>query len=477
MANVMPALKPEALALLKQVRSQEMAFVDLRFTDISGKEHHMTIPSSELNEDFLRAGKMFDGSSLPSWKGIEESDMILMPDIDSAVTDPFFEAKTLVLRCDVIEPETLQGYDRDPRSLAKRAEGYLLSTGLADKAYFGPEPEFFIFDDVKWGHSVRGSFVELNSKEFEDSSAKTYEEGNLGHRPRLKGGYVPVPPVDSLHEIRSTMSEVLMQMGLVVEAHHHEVAMAQCEISTRYNTLVRRADENQLLKYVIHNVAESYGKTVTFMPKPLVGDNGSGMHVHQSLFKDGKNLFSGSGECGLSETALYYIGGIIKHAKALNAFTNPTTNSYKRLVPGFEAPVLLAYSGRNRSASIRIPYVPSAQASRIEVRFPDPAANPYLAFSAMLMAGLDGIQHKIHPGDAINKDLYELPESELAKIPHVAVSLEEALSSLEQDFAFLLKGGVYSEDFIRAYIRMKRREAQEISMAVHPLEFKLYYSV
>jgi len=383
----------------------------------------------------------------------------------------------LILRCDVLEPTTLSPYDRDPRSLAKRAEDYLVSSGMADKAYFGPEPEFFIFDEARWGNSIKGAFVALDSQEFEDNSATDYEGGNRGHRPRLKGGYVPMPPVDSLHEIRSEMSEILMKMGVVVEAHHHEVAMAQCEISTRYNTLVKRADENQILKYVIHNVADLHGKTVTFMPKPLVGDNGSGMHVHQSLFKGGKNLFAGKKLGELSETALFYIGGIIKHAKALNAFTNPTTNSYKRLVPGFEAPVLLAYSGRNRSAAIRIPYVSALEATRIEVRFPDPSANPYFAFSAMMMAGLDGIKHKIHPGEAINKDLYELPESELAKIPQVATSLEEALSALEHDHAFLLEGQVFNLDLIRAYLRMKRREAQEISMAVHPLEFKFYYSV
>ncbi len=471
------SIDSEVLALLKQIRSQEVLFVDLRFTDIKGKEHHMTIPSSELNENFFQYGKMFDGSSFAGWKAIHESDMILMPDITSAVMDPFFDAQTLILRCDIIEPTTLCGYECDPRSLAKRAEEYLISTGIADKAYFGPEPEFFIFDSVRWGNSTKGSFVKIESTEFEENSEKDYEDGNMGHRPRLKGGYVPLPPVDSLHEIRSEMSEVLTQMGVVVEAHHHEVAMAQCEIATRYNTLVRRADENQILKYVIHNVANRYGKTVTFMPKPIVGDNGSGMHVHQSLFKNGKNLFAGSESSGLSQEALYYIGGIIKHAKALNAFTNPTTNSYKRLVPGFEAPVLLAYSERNRSASIRVPYVATPQARRIEVRFPDPAANPYLAFAAMMMAGLDGIKHKIHPGEAMNKDLYELPESELAKIPHVAASLEEALLALENDMAFLLEGDVFTESLIRSYVKLKREEAVQVSMAVHPLEFKLYYSV
>jgi glutamine synthetase len=475
--NAKNLINPGVLEFLKQMRSQEVVFVDLRFTDIKGKEHHMTVPSTEINESFFEHGKMFDGSSFVGWKPIHESDMILKPDMHSAVLDPFFDAQTLILRCDVIEPDTLQGYECDPRSVAQKAEQYLISTGIADKAYFGPEPEFFIFDNVRWGSSVKGSFFELDSSEMESNSENSYPEGNMGHRPALKGGYVPLPPVDSLHELRSEMAEVLTQMGLVVEAHHHEVAMAQCEIATRYNTLVKRADENQVLKYVVHNVAHRYGKTATFMPKPLVGDNGSGMHVHQSLFKDGKNLFAGDEVGGLSQNALYYIGGIIKHAKALNAFTNPTTNSYKRLVPGFEAPVLLAYSARNRSASIRIPYVSEPQARRIEVRFPDPAANPYFAFSAMMMAGLDGIKHKIHPGDAMNKDLYELPKSELAKIPHVAASLDEALSALEKDMGFLLEGGVFTESLIETYIQLKRLEAQEINMAVHPLELKKYYSV
>ncbi len=471
------SMDAEVLALLKQVRSQEVLFVDLRFTDIKGKEHHMTIPSTELNEDFFKYGKMFDGSSFAGWKSIHESDMILMPDITTAVMDPFFDAQTLILRCDIIDPMNLSGYECDPRSLGKRAEQHLISTGLADKAYFGPEPEFFVFDSVRWGSSAKGSFVKIESTEFEENSEQEYPEGNMGHRPRMKGGYVPLPPVDSFHELRSEMCEVATQMGMVMEAHHHEVAMAQNELSSRYGTLVRRADENQILKYVINNVAHRYGKTVTFMPKPIVGDNGSGMHVHQSLFKNGKNLFAGSEFCGLSQEALYYIGGIIKHAKALNAFTNPTTNSYKRLVPGFEAPVLLAYSERNRSASIRIPYVATPQARRIEVRFPDPAANPYLAFAAMMMAGLDGIKHKMHPGEPINKDLYELPPAELAKIPHVAGSLDEALSALEKDMNFLLEGGVFTESLIRSYIKLKREEAIQVHMAVHPLEFKLYYSV
>jgi len=462
-------------ALLKRIHAEEIRFIDLRFTDLRGRDHHMTIPSTELTERFFDNGKMFDGSSLQGWKSIHESDMILKPDVQTAVRDPFFESPTLVLRCDVIEPSTSLGYDRDPRSLAKRAEEYLRSTGIADTAYFGPEPEFFVFDSVRWDVSMKGSFVEIDSQEAAWNSGRHYEAGNMGHRPAIKGGYVPLPPMDSLHELRSEMCEVLTQMGLVVEAHHHEVATAgQCEIASKFNTLVKKADELQILKYVIQNVADGYGKTVTFMPKPIVGDNGSGMHVHQSLFKEGKNLFFGDQE-GLSDTALFYIGGIIKHAKALNAFTNPSTNSYKRLVPGFEAPVLLAYSKRNRSAAVRIPYVDSKAATRIEYRTPDPLANPYLAFSAMMMAGLDGIVNRIHPGQAINKDLYELPKSELNKIPQVAASLNEALDALEIDMEFLLKGGVFDESMIRAYIDLKRQEATRVSMTVSPIEFELYY--
>ncbi|WP_445767343.1 glutamate--ammonia ligase [Rheinheimera sp.] len=467
-----------ASSVLSLIKENEVKFVDLRFTDTKGKEQHVTIPVNQINEDFFEDGKMFDGSSIAGWKGINDSDMILMPDASTAVLDPFFEETTLNITCDVIEPSTMQGYDRDPRSIAKRAEEYLKSTGIADTVLFGPEPEFFMFDDIRFETTMSGSFFKINSTEAAWNSGTSYEDGNKGHRPGVKGGYFPLPPVDSGHDIRSAMCMVLEEMGQTVEAHHHEVATAgQNEIATKFNSLTKKADEIQQLKYVIHNVAHLYGKTVTFMPKPLVGDNGSGMHCHQSLAKDGVNLFAGDKYAGLSELALYYIGGIIKHAKALNAFTNPSTNSYKRLVPHYEAPVMLAYSARNRSASIRIPLVPSAKARRIECRFPDPAANPYLAFAAQLMAGLDGIQNKIHPGDAMDKDLYDLPAEEAANIPQVAASLEEALNELDKNRAIFTKGGVMSDAMIDAYIDIKRAEARKVAVAVHPLEFELYYSV
>ena len=467
-----------ASSVLSLIKENEVKFVDLRFTDTKGKEQHVTVPANQITEDFFEDGKMFDGSSIMGWKGINDSDMILMPDASTAVLDPFFEETTLNITCDVIEPSTMQGYERDPRSIAKRAEEYLKSTGIADTVLFGPEPEFFMFDDIRFETNMSGSFFKINSTEAAWNSGTSYEDGNKGHRPGIKGGYFPLPPVDSGHDIRSAMCMVLEEMGQTVEAHHHEVATAgQNEIATKFNSLTKKADEVQQLKYVIHNVAHLYGKTVTFMPKPLVGDNGSGMHCHQSLAKDGVNLFAGDKYAGLSELALYYIGGIIKHAKALNAFTNPSTNSYKRLVPHYEAPVMLAYSARNRSASIRIPLVPSAKARRIECRFPDPAANPYLAFAAQLMAGLDGIQNKIHPGDAMDKDLYDLPAEEAANIPQVAASLEEALNELDKNRAIFTKGGVMSDAMIDAYIDIKRAEARKVAVAVHPLEFELYYSV
>jgi glutamine synthetase len=421
---------------------------------------------------------LFDGSSIEGWKGINESDMVLMPDSDTAVLDPFTEAVTLNIRCDIVEPATMQGYSRDPRSVANRAEEYLRSTGIADTVLIGPEPEFFVFDDVRFHTDMAGSFYKIDDKEAVWNSGTEYEEGNMGHRPGVKGGYFPVSPVDSSQDLRSAMCLVMEEMGLVVEAHHHEVATCgQNEIACRFNTMVKKADEVQIYKYVVHNVAHAYGKTATFMPKPLVGDNGTGMHVHQSLAKDGVNLFSGDKYGGLSEMAIYYIGGIIKHAKALNAFTNASTNSYKRLVPGFEAPVMLAYSARNRSASIRIPIVPTPKATRIEVRFPDPSANPYLAFTAMLMAGLDGIKNKIHPGDAMDKDLYDLPAEEAAAIPQVAASFEEALDALEADQEFLLEGGVMDADMINAYISLKREEVELLNSTTHPVEFDMYYSV
>ena len=463
---------------LSLINNNDVRWVDLRFTDTKGKEQHVSIPAGVVNEDFFEAGKMFDGSSIAGWKGINESDMILMPDDSTAILDPFTDDPTVILRCDIVEPATMQGYDRDPRSIAKKAEAYLTSTGLGDTAFFGPEPEFFVFEDVKWHADMSGASYAISVEEAAWSSNLDFEDGNTGHRPRVKGGYFPVPPVDSLHDVRAAMCSAMEQMGLDVEVHHHEVGTAgQCEIGVKFNTLVSKADEVQILKYCVLNVAHAYGKTATFMPKPLVGDNGSGMHVHQSIAKGGENTFAGEGYAGLSDAALYYVGGIIKHARALNAFTNASTNSYKRLVPGFEAPVMLAYSARNRSASIRIPYEPSAKGKRIEVRFPDPTANPYLAFAAMLMAGIDGIQNKIHPGDAADKDLYDLPPEEAADIPTVASSLEMALDALEGDKGFLTVGGVFTEGMIDAYIELKREEVEHLNMTTHPVEFDMYYSV
>lgn len=462
---------------LNLINESGAKWIDLRFTDSKGKEQHVTIPVTEMCDDFFEEGKMFDGSSIAGWKGINESDMILLPDDSSALVDPFSEAATVIVRCDIVEPLTGEGYERDPRSVAKRAEAYLKATGIADTAMFGPEPEFFVFDAVQWHADMSGSGYQIHSEEAAWSSGSKLEGGNTGHRPGVKGGYFPVPPVDSLHDLRAAMCDAMTAMGLHVEVHHHEVATAgQCEIGVAANTLVQKADEVQVLKYCIHNVAHAYGKTATFMPKPIVGDNGSGMHVHQSLSKDGVNLFAGDAYAGMSETALYYIGGIIKHAKALNALTNSSTNSYKRLVPGFEAPVMLAYSARNRSASIRIPYVTNDKARRIETRFPDPTANPYLCFAALLMAGLDGIENKIHPGEASDKDLYDLSAEEAAKVPQVAGSLEEALLALEDDRSFLTKGGVFSDDMLDAFIALKREECDRVNMTTHPVEFDMYYS-
>lgn len=464
--------------VLNMIEENDVKFVDLRFTDTKGKEQHVSLPASQIDEDMFEDGKMFDGSSIAGWKGINESDMILMPDAGTAVMDPFSDESQLILRCDILEPATMEGYERDPRSVAKRAEAYLQSTGIADTAYFGPEPEFFVLDDVRWGSEMHGSFYKIDSEESSWNSERVYEDGNIGHRPTVKGGYFPVPPVDSLHDLRAAMCMTLEEMGVPVEVHHHEVATAgQCEIGTQFSTLVERADWNQIMKYVILNVGHAYGKTVTFMPKPVVGDNGSGMHVHMSLAKDGENLFAGDQYGGLSENALYYIGGIIKHARALNAFTNASTNSYKRLVPGFEAPVMLAYSARNRSASIRIPWVSSPKGRRIEVRFPDPTANPYLAFSAMMMAGLDGIQNKTHPGDAMDKDLYDLPAEEAKAIPTVCHSLDQALESLDADREFLTAGGVFTNDLIDGYIALKMEEVTRLRMTTHPVEFDMYYSL
>jgi glutamine synthetase len=466
-----------AADVLNKINEYGVKFVDLRFTDTKGKEQHVTVPSAMLEEDTFTEGKMFDGSSVAGWKGINESDMILMPDPETAVLDPFTDEPTINITCDVVEPTTGEGYERDPRSIAIRAEAFLKASGIADTAYFGPENEFFVFDDVKWSTEMGHCSYQIDSEEAAWSANKMYEDGNTGHRPGVKGGYFPVPPVDSLHDIRSAMCLAMEEMGLQVEVHHHEVATAgQCEIGVAFNTLVRKADEVQVLKYCIHNVAHSYGKTATFMPKPLVGDNGSGMHVHMSLVKDGVNLFSGEGYGGLSDMALYYIGGVIKHARAINAFANPATNSYKRLVPGYEAPVMLAYSARNRSASIRIPFVSNPKGRRIEVRFPDSVANPYLAFSALLMAGLDGIKNQIHPGEAMDKDLYDLPAEEEAEIPQVAFSLDQALEALDQDREFLKAGGVFTDDVIDSYITLKNEEVERLRLATNPVEFDLYYS-
>jgi glutamine synthetase type I len=463
--------------VMKMVKDSEVKFVDFRFTDTKGKEQHVSVPIKAFNEEKFSDGHAFDGSSIAGWKGIEASDMLLMPDPNTAFIDPFFDEATLVLSCDVHEPSTGKGYDRDPRSLAKRAEAYLKSSGIGDAAYFGPEPEFFVFDSVEFNVDMSGSYCKVFSEEAAWSNAEKFEGGNLGHRPPVKGGYFPVPPVDQLQDIRSAMCLALEDMGVEVEVHHHEVANAgQCEIGTKFETLTKRADWTQILKYAVHNVAHSYGKTATFMPKPIVGDNGSGMHVHMSIWKDGKNLFAGNGYAGLSEFALYYIGGVIKHARALNAITNPGTNSYKRLVPGFEAPVKLAYSARNRSASIRVPFVQSEKGRRIEVRFPDPTANPYLAFAALMMAGLDGVQNKIHPGDPSDKNLYDLPPEEDAKIPTVCSSLDQALEHLDKDREFLTRGGVFSNEMIDAYIELKMQEVTRFRMTTHPVEYEMYYS-
>ena len=463
--------------ILKKIKDEEIEFVDLRFSDTLGKEQHLTLPASQVDEDMLAEGKMFDGSSIVGWKGISESDMVLMPDTEAAFVDPFSEYSTLNLRCDVLEPDTLQAYNRCPRSLAKRAEAYLAASGVADAAFFGPEPEFFVFDDVRWKNDISGCSYHIDSEEASWNTHKEYSDGNIGHRPRIKGGYFPVPPVDSLADLRSLMCATLEACGIPVEVHHHEVGTAgQCEIGTKFNSLTRKADELLMMKYIVHNVAHLHGRTATFMPKPLVGDNGSGMHVHQSLAKEGNNLFSGDQYGGLSETALHYIGGIFKHARAINAFSNSTTNSYKRLVPGFEAPVLLAYSARNRSASCRVPWVANAKARRIEVRFGDAAGNPYLTFAAMMMAGLDGILNKIDPGSPMDKDLYDLPPEEERDIPRVCHALDQALNALDNDRDFLKAGDVFSDDLIDGYIELKMKEVTRFRMSTHPVEFDMYYS-
>jgi len=465
-------------SVVQFIAERDVAFVDFRFTDTLGREHHLTVPGHTVDEDRLESGIAFDGSSLPGWKNIEASDMVLIPDPGTMRMDPFREEPTMIITCDVVEPNDLKGYARDPRSLAKRAQAYLQATGLGDTAYFGPEPEFYVFDAVSWDDGLSGSFVKIVAEHAPWSRGLGLDGRNLGHRPGKQGGYVPVPPVDAFHDMRSEMCILLEQQGVPVEIHHHEVGgSGQLEIGTRFTTLVQRADWNQIMKYTIHNVAHVYGKTATFMPKPVVGEAGSGMHVHQSVWKGDQNLFSGDGYAGLSEFALYYIGGIIRHARALNALTNPSTNSYKRLVPHYEAPVKLAYSARNRSASIRVPYVSNPKGRRIEARFPDALANPYLAFSALLMAGLDGVQNRIHPGDPADKNLYDLPPEEDAQIPTVCASLEQAIVALDEDRDFLTRGGVFSNDMLDAYIELKQAEIDRLRMTTHPVEFDMYYSL
>ena len=464
-------------SIMEMIKENDIRFVDLRFTDPRGKWQHLTQAIVTVDEDSLKEGFMFDGSSIAGWKAINESDMCLMPDLTTATIDPFFAQATLVLVCDVLEPTTGKPYNRDPRSTAKAAVEYMSNQGIGDTAFFGPEAEFFVFDDVKFDVQMNRGYYEVDSSEGPYNTARDYEEGNPGHRPGIKGGYFPVPPVDSEQDLRSEMLAVMEEMGVEVEKHHHEVAPSQHELGMKFGTLINTADSLQIYKYVVHQVASSYGKTATFMPKPVAGDNGSGMHVHQSIWKDNEPMFAGSEYADLSETCLFYIGGIIKHARAINAFSNSITNSYKRLVPGFEAPVLLAYSARNRSASCRIPFVNNPKGKRVEVRFPDAASNPYLAFSAMLMAGLDGIKNKIHPGEAMDQDLYELSPDELKDIPTVCGSLREALNALDIDREFLTQGDVFDDDQIDAYIDLKMEEVLAFEQAPHPIEFKMYYSV
>jgi glutamine synthetase len=462
--------------VLKMIKDKDVKYVDLRFTDPRGKLQHVTMDVDLVDEDMFADGVAFDGSSIAGWKAINESDMTLMPDPETVHVDPFFAQSTISIFCDILDPLSGESYNRDPRSTAKKAEAYMRSLNIGDTVYFGPEAEFFVFDDVRFSATPYNTSFIVDSMELPTNSFTEYETGNLGHRMRTKGGYFPVPPMDSLQDCRSEMLSVMKEMGVTVEKHHHEVAAAQHELGLKFDTLVRNADKIQIYKYVVHQVANAYGKTATFMPKPVFGDNGSGMHVHQSIWKDGKPQFAGNQYADLSETCLYYIGGILKHAKAINAFTNPTTNSYKRLVPGYEAPVLLAYSARNRSASCRIPYTTSPKAKRVEVRFPDPLANPYLGFTAMLMAGLDGIKNKLHPGEAMDKNLYDLPPEELKQIPTVCGSLREALASLDADRDFLKAGGVYDDDQIDAYIDLKMEENMRYEMTPHPVEYDMYYS-
>ena len=462
--------------VLKMIKDQEIEWVDLRFTDPKGKWQHLTMCQVVVTEDELNDGFMFDGSSIEGWKAINESDMILKPDLDAIYVDPFSATPMLILICDIVDPVSGELYDRDPRSTAKRAEAYTASLGIGDTVYIGPEAEFFLFDDVRFETSYATSYYKIDDIELPGNTGREYEGGNMGHRPRAKGGYFPVAPIDSAVDIRGEMVSTMLEMGLPMDKHHHEVAAAQHELGLTYGTLTQTADRMQVYKYVVHQVAQAYGKTATFMPKPIKEDNGSGMHTHLSIWDKGTPLFAGNGYAGLSDLALYFIGGIIKHAKALNAFTNPSTNSYKRLVPGYEAPVLLAYSARNRSASCRIPYGTGAKAKRVEVRFPDATANPYLCYAALLMAGLDGIENKIHPGAAMDKNLYDLPAEELKNIPTVCASLREALETLDANRGFLTKGGVFTDEQIDSYIEIKWAEVARWEMTPSPVEFDMYYS-
>ncbi|VXC74042.1 type I glutamate--ammonia ligase [Sphingomonas sp. AX6] len=466
----------DAGAILKQIKDDEIEWVDLRFTDPKGKWQHLTMVASSLDDDQLTDGLMFDGSSIEGWKAINESDMVLKPDLDAAYIDPFSATPMMILFCDVVEPSTGELYARDPRSTAKRAEAYLKTTGIGDTIYVGPEAEFFMFDDVRFETGYNTSYFQIDDIELPTNSGKEYEGGNLGHRPRAKGGYFPVAPVDSAVDIRAEMVSTMLEMGLPCDKHHHEVAAAQHELGLTFGTLVETADRMQIYKYVVHQVAHAYGKSATFMPKPIKDDNGSGMHTHMSIWDGKKPLFAGDGYAGLSDMCLYFIGGVIKHARALNAFTNPSTNSYKRLVPGFEAPVLLAYSSRNRSASCRIPYGTGTKAKRVEFRFPDALANPYLAYAALLLAGLDGIQNKIHPGEAMDKNLYDLPPAELVNVPTVCGSLREALVALQDDHEFLLKGDVFTKDQIEAYADIKWQDVINFETTPSPVEYDMYYS-
>ncbi len=461
--------------VMKMIKEKEVQFVDLRFNDMRGKMQHVTFDVGMFDESYFTEGTMFDGSSIAGWKAINESDMVMRADAAGAHIDPFFQQTTLALFCDILEPGTLQPYNRCPRGIAKKAEAYVKSGGFGDTCYFGPEAEFFVFDDVRWSTDPNNTGYSFDSTELPFNTGKAYEAGNMGHRPGPKGGYFPVPPIDSLQDMRGEMLSYMKEIGLEVEKHHHEVAPAQHELGLKFSTLTAMGDAMNLYKYVIHNVAQNYGKTATFMPKPYYKDNGSGMHVHQSIWKGGQNTFAGDRYADLSEACLFYIGGIIKHAKAINAFSNSSTNSYKRLVPGYEAPVLLAYSARNRSASCRIPHGTSPKAKRVEVRFPDPIGNMYLTYVALLMAGLDGIEKKIHPGDPLDKNLYDLPPEELKEVPTVCGSLEEALASVDADREFLKKGGVMSDDFIDAYIELKREEVDRFRMHPHPVEFDMYF--